>query len=159
MKRFHAHVSVTNLPESIAFYSTLFAAAPTVSKPDYAKWELDDPRLNFAISSKADNAPGLNHLGIQVDRAEELDTLHHALDAAHISTHDETRAHCCYAESDKHWAIDPSGIAWETFQTLNTIPTYGTDRAQGLVPNTVTAHSSPGTIATEKCCNKQACCA
>lgn len=132
MKRFHVHVSVLRMEKSIPFYSALFGSAPTVEKPDYAKWELDDPRVNFAISSKSDRAAGLNHLGIQVTEAEELDQLYAALKAANVSTHDETSAQCCYAESDKHWAIDPEGIVWETFHTMNTIAVYGENRAQSL---------------------------
>ncbi len=134
MKRFHVHVSVANLNKSVPFYSALFGAPPTVNKPDYAKWELQEPRLNFAISSKGDRVPGLNHLGIQVTEAQELDALHTALGAANISTHDESCARCCYAEADKHWAIDPEGIVWETYHTMNTIAVYGEDRAQAFDP-------------------------
>jgi catechol 2,3-dioxygenase-like lactoylglutathione lyase family enzyme len=134
MKRFHVHLSVANLDKSIPFYATLFGAAPTVHQSDYAKWELDEPRINFAISSKGDRLPGLNHLGIQVTEAVELDALHTALGAANISTHDERCARCCYAESDKHWAIDPEGIVWETYHTMNTIAVYGEDRAQAFDP-------------------------
>lgn len=139
MKRFHVHLSVANLDKSIPFYATLFGAAPTVHKPDYAKWELDDPRINFAISSKGDRQPGLDHLGIQVTEAQELEALYSALGAANISTHDETCARCCYAESDKHWAIDPEGIVWETYHTMNAISVYGEDRGQALDPLLPTA--------------------
>jgi catechol 2,3-dioxygenase-like lactoylglutathione lyase family enzyme len=132
MKRFHVHVSVASLQKSVPFYATLFGAEPAVLKPDYAKWELDEPSINFAISQKGDRVPGLNHFGIQVTEARELDALHKALGAANITTHDETCARCCYAESDKHWAVDPEGIVWETYHTMNTIAVYGEDRAAHL---------------------------
>lgn len=134
MKRFHVHISVANLRKSIPFYSALFRAAPTVLKPDYAKWELDDPAVAFAISEKSDRKPGLNHFGIKVTEPEELAALHEALGAANISTHDETCARCCYAESDKHWAIDPEGIVWETYHTMSSIAIYGEDRGEKIDP-------------------------
>lgn len=134
MKRFHVHVSVANLGKSVSFYSTLFGADPTVLKPDYAKWELDDPSVAFAISEKPDRRPGLNHLGIKVTETGELAALHEALGAANISTHDETCARCCYAESEKHWAIDPEGIVWETYHTMSSIAVYGEDRGAGIDP-------------------------
>lgn len=132
MNRFHVHVSVEDIAHSTAFYSALFGAPPTLAKPDYAKWSLDDPQVNFAISAQADNAPGLNHLGIQSETAEELDALYERLGAANIAQHTETCARCCYAESDKHWAIDPTGIVWEAYRTMATIAVYGEDRACDL---------------------------
>lgn len=134
MKRLHVHVSVASLDRSVGFYSALFQTPPSVLKPDYAKWMLEDPRVNFAISEKADRTPGLNHLGIQAEREDELDALHAALGAANISTHDETCARCCYAESDKHWAFDPDGLVWETFRSMGQIAVYGEDRADALDP-------------------------
>lgn len=104
------HVSVEDLAMSKAFYSALFGVGPVVEKDDYAKWMVDDPRINFAISTKADRSPGLNHLGIQAEEEAELNALNVALGAANIATPTETCARCCYAESDKHWAVDPDGI-------------------------------------------------
>lgn len=127
MKRFHVHVSVASLPEGIAFYSKMFGSAPSESKPDYAKWMLDDPRLNFAISRRGAPA-GVDHLGFQVDSDAELAELRAQLAAAGIDALDQKGAACCYARSDKHWVQDPSGIAWETFHSLDSIPVFGEDR-------------------------------
>ncbi|HJU50318.1 MAG TPA: ArsI/CadI family heavy metal resistance metalloenzyme [Pseudogulbenkiania sp.] len=123
MKRLHVHVSVDNLSQSVAFYSALFGAAPTVAKPDYAKWMLDDPRVNFAISQRGAKA-GLDHLGIQAENAEELAELKTRIDAAGMAALSEEGTTCCYAKSDKHWVQDPSGIAWETYHTLDSAPTF-----------------------------------
>jgi len=124
MKRFHVHVSVDDLDASIKFYSALFGTSPAVLKPDYAKWMLDDPRVNFAISKRGFR-PGIDHVGIQVDSAEELPVLREQATAADIATAEQTNATCCYARSDKYWITDPQGIAWETFHTLESIPIYG----------------------------------
>ena len=124
MKRFHVHVSVDSLADSIRFYSKLFGTAPTVTKDDYAKWMLEDPRVNFAISRRG-HAGGVNHLGLQVDSAEELGTLRRQVAAAQIAALDEKGAACCYSKSDKYWVQDPQGVAWETFHTLGNIPVYG----------------------------------
>lgn len=132
MKRLHVHVSVASLDKSVGFYSALFQAPPTVHEADYAKWMLEDPRVNFAISEKSDRVSGINHLGIQAEADGELDGLYAALGAANISTHDETCAKCCYAESDKHWATDPDGVVWETFRSMRRISVYGDDRASDL---------------------------
>jgi len=124
MKRFHVHVSVKDLSESIGFYSKLFGTQPTVEKTDYAKWMLEDPRINFAISQRG-RAAGVNHLGFQVDSEQELAQLRAHVANAEIEALDETAAACCYAKSDKYWTEDPQGIAWETFHTLGDIPVYG----------------------------------
>ena len=130
MKRFHVHVSVDDLDASIRFYSTVFGAAPTVVKPDYAKWMVDDPRINFAISKRG-SATGIDHLGVQVESDEELTALREQVTGAQIAAQDQPDCGCCYARSDKYWTTDPQGIAWETFHTLDSIPVYGdTDRAQ-----------------------------
>ena len=130
MKRFHVHVSVDDLDASIQFYSTVFGASPTVVKPDYAKWMVDDPRINFAISKRG-SATGIDHLGIQVESDEQLTALREQVTGAQIVAQDQPNADCCYARSDKYWTTDPQGIAWETFHTLETIPVYGdTERAQ-----------------------------
>ena len=126
MKRFHVHVSVDNLDESIQFYSTLFAAGPSVRQSDYAKWMLDDPRMNFAISTNRQPV-GVNHLGFQVDSGEELRGMNAQLLAADSELVQENEQACCYARSDKYWVTDPTGIAWETFHTLGNIPVYGED--------------------------------
>lgn len=130
MKRLHVHVSVDKLGPSIAFYSAMFGAEPIVQKPDYAKWLLDDPRVNFAISLKDDNSKGLNHLGIQVDSDEELNEVYDRLGRANIDSQAESCARCCYAESDKHWAVDPTGIIWEAYRTMGSIAVYGEDRGK-----------------------------
>jgi hypothetical protein len=124
MKRLHVHVSVDNLAESIKFYSGMFASEPTVTKPDYAKWMLDDPRVNFAISKRGLDA-GVDHLGIQVESGEELAEMQTRLTALQTPLLAQENASCCYAKSDKYWARDPSGVAWETFHTLDSIPVYG----------------------------------
>ncbi len=130
MKRFHVHLSVADLGESIRFYSAMFGAPPTVRKDDYAKWMVEDPRLNFAISQRG-HPPGLNHLGLQVDDGAELGALRGALERASLAIADEPGTSCCYAKSDKHWVTDPQGIAWESFHTLGDIPTFGDPQATG----------------------------
>jgi catechol 2,3-dioxygenase-like lactoylglutathione lyase family enzyme len=126
MKRFHVHVSVDDLDESVRFYSTLFAAGPSVRQSDYAKWMLEDPRINFAISTHRQPV-GVNHLGFQVDSGEELRGMNAQLLAADSQLVQENEQACCYARSDKYWVTDPTGIAWETFHTLGNIPVYGED--------------------------------
>lgn len=124
MKRFHVHVAVRDLDETIRFYSAVFGTAPAVRKPDYAKWMLEEPRINFAVS-KGRGMPGVDHLGIQVDSGEELGALRDQVARAQIATQDQTGVECCYARSDKYWTTDPQGIAWETFHTLESIPVRG----------------------------------
>jgi hypothetical protein len=126
MKRLHVHVAVENLADSIRFYSTLFATEPTVTKSDYAKWMLDDPRVNFAISSRG-AAQGLNHLGVQVESDGELADMHGRLERLQTDVATDTGAACCYSRSDKYWVTDPQGIVWEAFHTLDSIPVYGSD--------------------------------
>ena len=126
MKRFHIHVSVNDLAKSIRFYSTLFGAAPSKVEADYAKWMLEDPRVNFAISTGRQPL-GVNHLGFQVDSDHELRGMHTQLAAADAHLIREDEQACCYARSDKYWVTDPTGIAWETFHSLGNIPVYGED--------------------------------
>ena len=126
MKRLHVHVNVEDLAESIDFYSTLFAAEPTVRKGDYAKWMLDDPSVNFAISDRRDKA-GINHLGIQVDDDEELKELSERLAAAGRAVVEQKDAECCYARGNKAWVTDPQGVAWESFATSGEIEIFGAD--------------------------------
>jgi catechol 2,3-dioxygenase-like lactoylglutathione lyase family enzyme len=124
VKRFHVHLSVPDLAASIRFYSGMFGMPPTVEKSDYAKWMLDEPRVNFAISHRGARE-GLNHLGLQADSADELADIRGRFEAAERgAVTDELDAHCCYAISDKHWVRDPQGIAWEAFHSLGTIPLY-----------------------------------
>jgi catechol 2,3-dioxygenase-like lactoylglutathione lyase family enzyme len=127
MKRLHLHVSVPDLAQSIQFYETLFGAPATVVKDDYAKWMLDDPRVNFAISTH--RAPGLDHVGIQVESTAELSELAGRLKAAGAQTFDEADTTCCYAKSDKSWVSDPAGLRWETFHTFGEATTYGESEA------------------------------
>ncbi len=136
MKRLHVHVSVDNLTASIRFYTGMFATEPTVVKTDYAKWQLDDPRVNFSISQRGITT-GLNHLGIQVESADELQAMQSRLQSLQPGIEKEEEVTCCYAKSDKYWVTDPSGIAWETFHTLDTIPVFG---------------APDKTAATEACC-------
>ena len=140
MKRLHLHVSVDDLAASIRFYETLFDAAPTVLKHDYAKWMLDDPRVNFAISARA-RAAGIDHLGLQTESAEELGVLAMRLKAAGSETFDQAATTCCYAKSDKSWVRDPSVIRWETFYSFGDATSYGEDE-QIPAPDT-TARCAP----------------
>jgi catechol 2,3-dioxygenase-like lactoylglutathione lyase family enzyme len=124
MKRFHVHVAVDDLAANIRFYSAVFGAPPTVEKADYAKWMLEDPRVNFAISERG-LKPGIDHLGLQVESDEELTAQRTQIEQADVAALDQKNAACCYARSDKYWITDPQGIAWETFHTLDSIPVYG----------------------------------
>lgn len=124
MKRFHVHAHVADLQASVAFYEKLFGVPPTRLEGDYAKWMLDDPRINFAISTRG-GQPGVDHLGIQTDSDEELAALQARAEAADLALQDSGEASCCYARSNKHWIVDPQGIAWEHFHTLGDIPTFG----------------------------------
>jgi len=128
MKRFHVHVHVDDLAKSVAFYSKLFAAEPARIESDYAKWMLDDPRINFAVSTRGDK-PGVDHLGFQTDDVAELAELKSRAEAADMALFDEGETSCCYAHSEKHWVTDPQGIAWEHFHTLNDIPVFSERRA------------------------------
>lgn len=123
MTRLHIHVSVDDLEQSTKFYSALFGVEPSKQKPDYAKWMLEDPRINFAISARGAKA-GLDHLGIQAEDASEMVTLRERIKQADMKTFDEGEANCCYAKSDKTWVQDPSGIAWETYHTMGEVEFY-----------------------------------
>jgi len=123
MKRFHVHAHVEDLSASIAFYSKLFDAQPTRVEGDYAKWMLEDPRINFAISTRG-GKPGIDHLGFQADTADELVGLKARAQAADMALFDEGETTCCYARGEKHWITDPQGIAWEHFHTLENIPVF-----------------------------------
>ena len=126
MKRFHVHVAVDDLDANVRFYSTVFGARPTVQKADYAKWMLEDPRINFAISMRGAKV-GVDHLGFQVDSDEELTALRSQAAAAEIAALDQPDTTCCYARSDKYWITDPQGVAWETYRTLAEAEVYGAE--------------------------------
>jgi hypothetical protein len=151
MKRLHVHVSVDDLGQSIGFYSTLFATEPTVVKTDYAKWMLDDPRVNFAISTRGGRS-GLDHLGIQVESQDELHEVYGRLRKADRPVLEEGATTCCYAESEKSWIADPQGVTWETFLTSGESTTYGDSVDLG-----------PIRLASAACCvteaPRAACCA
>lgn len=126
MKRFHVHLAVADLEESIKFYSTFFNSPPAVKKEEYAKWMLDDPRINFAILRRG-RAPGLDHLGLQVEGGDELKQVSARLKEAGRPVLEQEQTTCCYAQSDKTWVMDPQGVPWETFYTTGTATTYGED--------------------------------
>ncbi len=143
MKRFHVHVSVDDLATATQFYATLFGAQPSVAKPDYAKWMLDDPRVNFAISARGRSA-GLDHLGIQVDGGDELADLLTRLERAGEAIADKGAATCCYAKSDKGWVTDPAGLSWETFHTYGEATTYGADAKPAVAEQAVPVTAGGG---------------
>lgn len=129
MKRFHVHLHVDDLPRNIAFYSALFDRPPERTEADYAKWMLDDPPVNFAVSSRG-GTPGVGHLGIQADSQEQLGALRGRAREAGLALLDEGETTCCYARSDKYWVTDPQGVAWEQFHTLGAIPVFGLPATQ-----------------------------
>lgn len=135
MKRLHVNISVSDLDASIGFYNSLFDAEPSLIKPDYAKWMLDDPRVNFAITTRGARK-GLDHLGIQVENDTELDEVYARLQNANAPVIDEGATTCCYANSEKSWIFDPDSIAWETFLTLGESPVYGSDNIKQPDSNT-----------------------
>lgn len=128
MKRMHLHIAVEDLAQSIKFYNTVFGAEPSVKKEDYAKWLLDDPAVNFAISARGAKT-GIDHIGIQTENAEELAELKTRMESAELAMVSQEGTTCCYSESDKHWVQDPTGIAWETYHTLGSAPTFNGEEA------------------------------
>lgn len=168
MKRFHVHVHVNNLAQNIAFYSAMFNQAPARTEADYAKWMLQDPPVNFAISTRGDK-PGVDHLGIQVESGEELATLKAQANRADMALLDEGETTCCYARSDKYWVTDPQGIAWEQFHTLSNIPVFSQknseqNKAQAsaccapAATKSVASASCCGPTATQSANGAKACC-
>lgn len=161
MNRFHVHLNVADLDASIRFYSELFAAQPAVLKPDYAKWMLEDPRVNFAISTTG-RAPGIDHLGFQVDSSEELAALGKRLDAAGGAVVPEAATICCYARSDKNWTEDPQGTRWETFHTFGEATTYHAGDApcatDGAACSPDVASMKPRPQQATSCCAPQSGC-
>ena len=163
MKRFHVHVAVAELERSIGFYAQLFGQQPSVRKPDYAKWMLEDPRLNFAISQR-EHETGIRHLGLQVDSRAELETVAATLHRAEAQVSNEQGTTCCYAQSDKNWVHDPDGVTWETFYSYGSATEYGA----GPELETQQAAVEPGNNrccapkAADPCCEPRAagpCCA
>ncbi|MFA6125339.1 ArsI/CadI family heavy metal resistance metalloenzyme [Sphingomonas sp.] len=148
MKRLHLHVSVPDIDQAIGFYTTLFDTPPTVTKDDYAKWMLEDPRVNLAISSRGRSA-GIDHVGVQVDSAEELAELATRLKAAGSTTFDQEATTCCYAKSDKSWVTDTAGVRWETFFTHGEATAYGEDE---VIPDASSAYCAPPPNASAACC-------
>lgn len=154
MKRFHVHISVDNLSDNIRFYSALFNQEPIVAKPDYAKWMLDDPRINFAISQRG-TRPGVDHLGIQVESSEELEELKNRLAATELPVSEQSDAVCCYARSDKQWTVDPQGVPWETFHTLANAPVFGSEQQAQRAMNSCCAPNTQIQLVNHKpkeCC-------
>ncbi len=143
MKRFHVHMHVDDLPKNIAFYSAMFNQAPARTEGDYAKWMLEDPPVNFAISTRGDK-PGVDHLGIQVGTADELAALKDNATRADMALLDEGETTCCYARSDKYWVTDPQGMAWEQFHTLDSIPVF--------------SQAKPAAAQASACCAPQSSC-
>jgi len=165
MKRLHVHVSVDDLSQSIRFYSTLFAAEPTVVKDDYAKWMLEDPRVNFAISKLGGRTAGISHLGIQAEDETELAEVYDRLSQAERPIVEAKGTTCCYAKSDKQWIADPQGVPWETFLTYSEATVYGegslaklreaTERAICCEPSFSEPAAEPS--AAEACCTPTCC--
>jgi hypothetical protein len=151
MKRLHVHVSVESIPNAIGFYSALFAAEPAVVKSDYAKWMLDDPRVNFAISTRG-RGKGLDHLGIQVEDKAELQNVYARLQKAGGPILEEGKTTCCYHHSEKSWIDDPAGIAWETFLTTGESTDYGVEVAPGARIAHETACCTPKAEPAAACC-------
>ncbi len=163
MKRFHVHMHVDDLSKNIAFYSQLFGAEPTRIESDYAKWMLEDPRINFAISTRGHAKAGLDHLGFQVDDAAELAALKARAEAADMAMLDEGETTCCYARSEKHWITDPQGVAWEHFHSLGNIPVFNESAAP--VTAACCAPVAVAAAAASSCCGprttttpRKACC-
>jgi catechol 2,3-dioxygenase-like lactoylglutathione lyase family enzyme len=148
----HVNVSVSDLDTSIGFYTSLFDAEPTVLKQDYAKWMLEDPRVNFAITTRG-QGNGIDHLGIQVEKEEELDEVYARLKTAGAPVLEEGETTCCYANSEKSWIFDPEGIAWETFLTRGESPVYGTDAIKTAESDsTCYGRPRPAQVSKSSCC-------
>ncbi len=149
MKRLHIHLAVENLEQNIRFYSTLFGCEPSVEHGDYAKWMLDDPRVNFAISNRSAKL-GLDHLGIQAEDDQELQAIKQQLDATQVPIEAQEGAACCYMRSDKYWITDPQGIAWESFHSLAEVPTFNDKKAPSDGENPFACR--PSVTAASSCC-------
>ena len=154
MKRMHLHLGVDDMDQSIAFYSALFAAEPTVQKDDYAKWMLEDPRVNFAITPTTHTAKGIEHIGIQVESAEELNEVGERLKSAGRPVLEEAATTCCYAQSSKNWITDPDGVIWETFLTTGDHVEYGNKEPvlTGMAQLAALETAKADAAATGSCC-------
>jgi catechol 2,3-dioxygenase-like lactoylglutathione lyase family enzyme len=158
MKRFHLHVGVTDIDQSVAFYAQLFGAQPSVVKSDYAKWMLEDPRINFAISMREGAAKGIEHVGLQVENAKELAEVYGRLKAADRPVLEEGATTCCYAQSQKSWIADPDGVVWEAFLTEGTSTVYGGSPDLEQLANADAANGAccvpqmPAPAAKSSCC-------
>ncbi len=151
MKRFHVHISVDNLAESVKFYSGMFASEPTELQSDYAKWKLENPRINFAVSQRGAKV-GLDHIGIQVENEQELGEMQTRLEALQPGVELEEGITCCYAKSDKYWVRDPAGIPWETFHTLESIPVFGVPaKKPGGIPLNIPVASAKSEVSSACC--------
>lgn len=158
MKRFHVHLHVDDLARNIGFYSKLFAREPARVESDYAKWMLDDPPVNFAISTRG-ASQGVDHFGIQADSAEELVALKSRAEAASLALEDQGETSCCYARSEKYWITDPQGLAWEHFHTLGAVPVYGVSHGKPADQSAATACCPPSiqsSAAPARCCAPKA---
>ena len=151
MKRLHVNMAVTDLDTSIGFYTSLFASEPTVQKDDYAKWMLDDPRVNFAITTRGQRK-GIDHLGIQVENEAELGEVYSRLQTAGAPVLEEGETTCCYANSEKSWIFDPEGVAWETFLTRGESPVYGSDFIEAAAQDSGCCTPRQKTPADSGCC-------
>lgn len=147
MKRFHIHVGVKDLNHSVQFYSTLFGQRPTKLKNDYAKWMLEDPKINFAISTRV--TVGVDHLGIQVEESDELSVITERLKKADLGVYGEGATTCCYASSEKAWVKDPAGIAWETYHTMADVEVFSEMKKEAPAAS---ACCAPKTSSTKSCC-------
>ena len=150
MKRFHVHVRVKNLDESIAFYNALFNTSPAIQKPDYAKWMLEDPRINYAISTGHEET-GIGHLGIQVDSREDLQKVYKNMEQAKGTVREEGECTCCYSKSQKSWITDPQGVDWEAFYTHGTTTVYG----EGINARPAPEVMDNGTVMTGRMLSKK----
>jgi catechol 2,3-dioxygenase-like lactoylglutathione lyase family enzyme len=159
MKRLHVHTTVRDLEESIRFYSTLFGEEPARREPDYAKWMLEDPRMNFAISTWG-KEPGIDHLGFQVDEDSEFGEIAARLEKAGHTVAGEKNTTCCYAVSDKHWVVDPAGTPWETFRTMEQVKTRGSSAVKAEVEAAALAAMNIEAVEKRagKCGGGGACC-
>jgi len=158
MKRLHIHVAVEDIARSVNFYSAMFAARPSVIKDDYAKWMLEDPRVNFAISTHGAK-PGIDHLGIQVESESELHEVYERLQQADAPVLEEGATTCCYAQSEKSWIADPQGISWETFLTTGESTTYGKSRMSAAEPSRTAGNAQGACCASSiKPAAAAACC-
>lgn len=150
MKRLHIHLAIEDLEQNIEFYSSMFGSKPTVQHDDYAKWMLDDPRVNFAISNRS-NQTGLDHLGIQAENDLELQDIKKCLDATQKPIEAQEKTACCYSESDKYWLTDPQGIAWESFHSLSEIPTFN-DQKEDVKDTLSSCCTPPKNESKSSCC-------